>query len=34
MYVMPTSNENLDTVAGALVGLAVRCLPCGYKQLA
>jgi hypothetical protein len=34
MYVMPTSNENLDTVAGALAGLGVRCLTCGYKPLA
>jgi hypothetical protein len=31
---MPTSNENLDTVAGALVGPGVRYLPCGYQQLA
>ena len=34
MYVMPTSNEILGTVAGALVGPGVRCPSSCYKQLA
>jgi len=31
---MPTSNEVLDTVVGALIGPGVRYLPSCYRQLA